>query len=65
MTELHTPASLLKTLQAAVKHKPTAEEVRAQSVSFIMGSVGSTSGITRADVEEALSISSDRSKNAT
>jgi hypothetical protein len=59
MTDLSTPQSLLKALQEAVK-QPTIDELRAQSVSFIMGSVSSDSGITRADVEDALSIRAAR-----
>jgi hypothetical protein len=55
MSNLHTPQELLNALKAAVK-QPTPGELRDQSVSFIMGSVGSDSGITRADVESALSM---------
>jgi hypothetical protein len=57
VTDLHTPDSLLKTLHQAVK-RPTPEEFRAQSVSFIMGSVGPESGITRAKVERGTKYSS-------
>lgn len=63
MPDLSTPPSLLKSLQEAVK-QPTQDELRAQSVSFIMGSVGSNSGITRADVEQALSIRGTRATHA-
>lgn len=61
MPNLHTPQELLTKLRAAVKH-PTPDELRDQSVSFIMGSVGNDSGITRADVEEALSLNQSRAK---
>jgi hypothetical protein len=63
MSNLVTPPSLLKALQEAVK-QPTADELRAQSVSFIMGSVSSESGITRAEVENALSIPPGATKTA-
>jgi hypothetical protein len=59
MTDLSTPESLLKALQEAVK-QPTVDELRTQSVSFIMGAVSSDSGITRADVEGALNIRATR-----
>ena len=61
MSNLHTPQALLDALMAAVK-QPTPDELRDQSVSFIMGSVGSDSGITRADVESALSMHQSRAK---
>jgi hypothetical protein len=61
MLNLHTPPGLLNALKDAVK-EPTPDELRDQSVSFIMGSVGSDSGITRADVESALSMHQSRAK---
>lgn len=61
MSNLQTPQHLLNALKAAVK-QPTADELRDQSVSFIMGSVGMDSGITRSDVEQALSMSQTRAK---
>jgi hypothetical protein len=61
MSNLHTPQELLNALKAAVK-QPTPDELRDQSVSFIMGSVGSDSGITRSDVESALSMHQSRAK---
>ena len=61
MSKLNTPQELLNALKAAVK-EPTPDELRDQSVSFIMGSVGSDSGITRADVESALSLHQSRAK---
>lgn len=61
MSNLQTPQELLIALKAAVK-QPTPDELRTQSVSFIMGSVGSDSGITRADVESALSMNQSRAK---
>jgi hypothetical protein len=54
MSDLHTPQELLNALKAAVK-QPTPDDL-------IMGSVGSDSGITRADVESALSINQSRAK---
>jgi hypothetical protein len=63
MTELRTPASLLRALEQAVK-QPTAEELRDQGVSFVMGSVGMSSGITRADVEQALNLRGGRGSRA-
>ena len=61
MSNLHTPQQLLNALKAAVK-QPTPDELRDQSVSFIMGSVGMDSGITRADVEQALSMNQTRAR---
>ena len=61
MSNLQTPQHLLNALKAAVK-QPTADELRDQSVSFIMGSVGMDSGITRADGEQALSMNQSRAK---
>lgn len=61
MSNLHTPQQLLTALKAAVK-QPTVDELRDQSVSFIMGSVSMDSGITRADVEQALSLNQTRAK---
>jgi hypothetical protein len=54
MPKLNTPQALLDTLNEAAKRKPTAAELREQSVSYIIGSVKSDSGITRAQVEEVL-----------
>ena len=56
MTRLQTPADLLETLNKAAKRRPSAEELRQQSVSFVMGSVREESGITREQIEEVLSL---------
>jgi hypothetical protein len=54
MTKLRTPQPLLDRLSEAAKRKPTADELREQSVSYILGSVKSDSGVTRAQVEDVL-----------
>ena len=54
MTELKTKESLLSALRQASKHVPTPEELRRQRVSFIMGSLKESSGVTRAKIQEVL-----------
>lgn len=60
MTELKTEESLLHALQQASGHTPNSEELRRQRVSFIMGSVTESSGVTRARVEEVLAAQEGR-----
>ena len=54
MTELKTSESLLGALRKASKRMPSADELKKQRVSFIMGSLSQNSGVTRARVEELL-----------
>jgi flagellar biosynthesis/type III secretory pathway ATPase len=54
MTGLKTDASLLQRLQNAATCVLTAEELKKQRVSFVMGSLGRHSTATRAQVEEIL-----------
>jgi hypothetical protein len=54
MADLKTDEGLLRALKVASSRKPTAAELHRQRVSFIMGIVKDTSGITRARVAEVL-----------
>ena len=54
MGNLHTDPALLKALTEAAQRSLTQEQVHLQKVSFIMGSLGEDSTITRARVEEVL-----------
>jgi hypothetical protein len=49
-----TSESLLATLQKASKRVLTAEELKKQRVSFIMGSLKESSTVTRARIQEVL-----------
>lgn len=55
MTKLKTNEALLRALEAAASGKLTADELHEQRVSFVMGSLKSTSGVTRAQVENVIS----------
>jgi hypothetical protein len=54
MGDLKTDPNLLKALQDSARLSLGAAELRRQKVSFIMGSLGKDSTITRAKVEEVL-----------
>lgn len=54
MTDLQTKSALLEALSAAAKKPISAEELREQRVSFIIGSLGDDSSVTRARVTEIL-----------
>jgi hypothetical protein len=54
MTELKTSQHLLDALRSAASQKVSSEELHAQRVSFIMGSVKPESGITREQVQQVL-----------
>lgn len=54
MTQLKTKPSLLEALEKASTRDLTSEEIRQQSVSFIMGTLKDSSDITRAKIEAAL-----------
>lgn len=54
MTNLRTDSNLLEALSAAAKTNVSAEELRKQRVSFIMGALGDDSSVTRAKVTEIL-----------
>ncbi len=52
--KLQTSEALLRALTESTARAPTAEEVRSQRVSFIMGSLRDDSTVTRARVQEIL-----------
>jgi len=54
MTDLKTQQSLLAVLREAGTRPVSAEDLHAQRVSFIMGSVKAESGITREQVQREL-----------
>ena len=54
MAELKTNEALLRALKVASTRKPTAEELHRQRVSYIMGTLKETSGVTRDRVERVL-----------
>ena len=54
MGELKTDVTLLERLSAAAHMKLSAQQLRAQKISFIMGSLSDDSKITRDRVEEEL-----------
>lgn len=54
MPELKTEQALLDALRQASSHSPTAEELQQQRVSFIMGSLKSSSSVTRDRVQKVL-----------
>jgi hypothetical protein len=54
MTELKTSQSLLEALHKAASQRVSSEELHAQRVSFIMGSVKADSGITREQIQQVL-----------
>lgn len=54
MTALKTRETLLSKLKQAADRKLSADELYKQRVSFIMGSLSSTSNVTRAQVKEVL-----------
>lgn len=54
MTDLKTPQYLLDALRDAGARPVGPEELHAQRVSFIMGSVKAESGITREQVQQVL-----------
>jgi hypothetical protein len=54
MTDLKTNESLLSALRAATTRTPTAEELNKQRVSFIIGTLKESSGVTRSKVQEVL-----------
>jgi hypothetical protein len=54
MTELKTKDSLLRALESASTRTPTAKEIEAQRVSFVVGSLGDKSPMTRERVQELL-----------
>ena len=54
MTSLHTDDALLRKLKAAASRSLSAEELRNQRISFIMGTLKDSSPVTRAKVTEVL-----------
>ncbi|MFO1185934.1 MAG: hypothetical protein U1E56_14290 [Bauldia sp.] len=62
MTDLKTKESLLTALRAAAERPPTGDELRKQRVSFILGSLKESSGVTRAKVEEVIAAQEGRGR---
>lgn len=62
MTHLKTPQPLLDALREASSRPVSPEELHAQRVSFIMGSVKAESGITREQVQQVLARQEGSSK---
>ncbi len=54
MTDLKDDKELLSALRRASTYRPTAEELARQRVSFILGSLGDSSGVTRDRIQEVL-----------
>lgn len=54
MTDLKTDDALLRALANAAQKQPTADEIEAQRISFIMGSLGEKSAVSRRRVTEIL-----------
>ncbi len=54
MTELKTKESTLRALEDAARRELSWEEIQKQRVSFVMGSLGAESSITREKVEKLL-----------
>ena len=54
MTKLQTHRTLLQALEAASSRHLTADELHKQRVSYIMGILKETSGVTRERVENVL-----------
>lgn len=54
MANLKTDQALLDIIERAASLPPSADEVYKQRVSFIMGSLGDSSPVTRAKVTEVL-----------
>ena len=51
---LKTDPALLRKLQRSADHKPSADEIMKQRVSFVFGSMKSSSGVTRERVRQVL-----------
>ncbi|MFK4075903.1 hypothetical protein ACI2KX_19515 [Ectopseudomonas khazarica] len=51
---IQTNAELLGALQGATRHKQTASELLEQRVSFVYGSMGQKSGVTREQVRKLI-----------
>ena len=54
MTELRTRPELLRALKHASRHPLSANELKKQRVSFVMGGLSEKSGVTRSRVKAAL-----------
>lgn len=54
MTDLRTDADLLRRLKEASRANLSAYEIKQQKISFILGSLGEQSDVTREKVEEVL-----------
>jgi hypothetical protein len=54
MEKLATSESLLRALRQSADRRPTAREMHAQRISFVMGSLGQKNNATRERVEHVL-----------
>lgn len=54
MTDLRTDKELLDAISAAARHKPTADELFRQRVSYIYGSLRNSSTVTREKITDVL-----------
>lgn len=52
--DLKTDSDLMARLMDASKHQPSAAELQQQRISFIYGTMGKSSDVTRAQIEDAL-----------
>jgi hypothetical protein len=60
MVEIKTDETLLSALREAAKRKATPEQAHKQRVSYIMGALGRSSGVTREKVEKVLAAQEGR-----
>jgi len=56
MTNLRTDDALLRKLEAAASKTLSADELRKQRISFIMGTLKDNSTVTRAKITEVLAV---------
>lgn len=54
MTDLKTDSVILEKIAAAAKQTMTAEEIRRQKLSFIVGFFGEDSPVTRAQIKKVM-----------
>lgn len=56
VTDLKTDPALLQKIETLKEWKPSAEELRKQRISFIIGSLGKSSSVTREKIEDVLNM---------
>jgi|EndMetStandDraft_7_1072992.scaffolds.fasta_scaffold121365_2 hypothetical protein len=64
MTSIKTDDALLRALGEAARRPATASEIQKQRVSFIMGTLGDSSSVTRAQVTQILAAQDGRKSAA-